>query len=114
MECDAVVAAGGEEDAAAAERSVALHSFLTHLLISGPLRSYRSLLPPQPAECTVVMLVRADCTRSLPSSSLNASRMMRLLMPRKRWSGVGTIRSGGMVRSACWPTARECLSAGVQ
>ena len=100
MECVAVVADGREEDeaagdAAAAASTLAEHSFLIHLLISGPLRSYRSLAPLQPAEWNVVTVCRAASTRSLPSNSLNASRMMRLLMPRKRWSGVGTIRENG-------------------
>ena len=58
----------------------AQYSLLIHLLISGPLRSYRSLFPLQPTECTVVTAFSAVSTHSLPSSSLSASRMIRLLM----------------------------------
>ena len=99
MECEAVVAAGMGEDAEALAIMLALHCFLIHLLISGPLRSYKSLLPPQPAEWIVVIVFRVSSTSSFENSSLNASRMMRLLMPRKRWRGVGTMRSGLIVRS---------------
>jgi len=68
----------------AAVRRELLQFLFSHFLISGPLRSNRSLLPPQPAEWIVVMLFSASSTKDLPNSSLNASRMMRLLMPRKR------------------------------
>ena len=55
MECVGFVAAGTAAACMQQLRAaLALHSFLIHLLISGPLRSYRSLLPPQPAEWTVV------------------------------------------------------------
>ena len=101
---------------AAAERSVAQQSRFNHLRISGPLRSYRSLLPPHPAEWTVVMVVRADCTRSFPSRSLNAYRMMRLLMQgrlctqdRHKANGVSDVRTARKCACLCGMRCGEQL-----
>ena len=44
--------------------------FLIHLLISGPLRSYKSLRPPQPTECTVLIFCTASITTASPNNSL--------------------------------------------